>query len=718
MNKKFRSLRKKLVIKLGVTYLLALLFVFSLIIVKNTVDFNATIAETQIRLNSSLTDKGMLLIKNNSNALVGLIEDNAFSAVEEIVTNTVQSSNDIVYGIFSDIEQNNWVYSLKNADFIPFKTTIDKNSRWAHKQLEASSNNLYFDKLQIIEFSAPVISEEEVLGVIRYGLSTQELTKTIAAADKQAKVSLQQTLFALIVVGLITLLLVFWRTDRVAKQITIPLNRLTDAANIVANGQYEQKINIKTNDEIGILANNFSIMTNTIKRTIADLAKINEIGNILAKVREETTAFEEVLGGVAIQLNFQFAMIFQRDQNLTYQLLASYQTNDVDICIVSDFILKNNDVNTWLINHTDEDVFTSNIHNINENIGFSSLVLMPFGQHNDQPLYICLLSDQQGKQIEASELEFCKSIRHLLITSLQNIAMNELLEEQNKNLEDKVNQRTDELNVQNQALSKTLEELEQAQTQLIEAEKMASLGSLVAGISHEVNTPLGVSVTAASHLNKQTKEFESKFVNGKLSKSGLTVYLQSCSETTDIILTNLERAATLVQSFKQIAVDQSSDTKAKFNLKEHVEMLIVSLRPTYKTLPIDINLRGHDVEIESYPGLLNQVITNLIVNSIKHGLSDCIKGEITITVASINNLINIIVEDNGIGIPDNIKNKVFDPFFTTKRGTGGSGLGLNIVYNLIKQKLGGDISIEDNVPKGVRFIVSLPLIVNDIKQPY
>lgn len=715
MNKKFRSLRKKLVIKLGVTYLLALLFVFSLIIVKNTVDFNATIAETQIRLKNSLTDKGMLLIKNNSNALVGLIEDNAFSAVEEIVTNTVQSSSDIVYGIFSDIEENNWVYSLKNADFIPFKAVIDKNSLWAHKKLEASSSYIYFDALQIIEFAAPVMSEGEILGVIRYGLSTQELIKTIAAADKQATLSLVQTLFALIFVGVITLLLVFWRTDRVAKQITVPLNRLTDAANIVANGQYEQKINIKTNDEIGILANNFSLMTNIIKRTIADLAKINEIGSMLAKIREETKAFEEVLDGLVTQLNFQFAMIFQRDENITCKLLASHQTNDVDIPMVSDFILKNNEVKSWLVNHIDEDVFTLNIHNINSNIGFSSLVLMSFGEHDGQPLYICLLSNKQGKQIEASELEFCMSIRHLLITSLQNIAMNELLEEQNKNLEDKVNQRTEELHVQNQALSKTLEELEQAQTQLIEAEKMASLGSLVAGISHEVNTPLGVSVTAASHLNKQTKDFEFKFENGKLSKSGLAIYLQSCSETTDIILTNLERAATLIQSFKQIAVDQSSDTKAKFNLKEHLEMLIVSLRPTYKILPININLLGNDVEIDSYPGLLNQVVTNLIINSIKHGLSGCIKGEINITIEHVNNLINLVIEDDGIGIPDNIKNKVFDPFFTTKRGVGGSGLGLNIVYNLVKQKLGGDISIEDNVPKGTRFIVSLPLTVNGIK---
>ncbi|PCI63209.1 MAG: hypothetical protein COB35_00990 [Gammaproteobacteria bacterium] len=709
-TKKFRSLRKKLVIKLGITYLLALLFVFVLIIVKNTLDFNATIAESKIRLQSSLTNKGMLLVENNSNALVGLVEDNAFSAVEAIVTKTVQSSQDIVYGIFTDLDKNNWVYAFKNEQLKQFKGLVDANAVWALAQTQAISKDISVDQLQVIEFAAPVLVDGEQLGVIRYGLSTTELTETIAVANKKARQSLWQTLFALIIVGMVTLILVFLRTDKVAKQITIPLNQLTDVANIVASGQYDQTINIQTNDEIGILASNFNLMTNTINRTIADLAKINQVGNDLAKTRNEGRAFQWVLEALLTQLQFQLGLFFCSTDNSALTLRASYPENNLKLNDIETFITNHQKVNCFIHDNLDDDaILTLNITEFTHNGAFKSLVLMPFGCQNNTQIFIALLSDQAEKKVASSELAFCLSIRHLLITSLQNISMNELLAEQNKNLEKTVNQRTDELRVQNEALSNTLAELEQAQNQLVEAEKMASLGSLVAGISHEVNTPLGISVTAASHLNKVTKQFELKFSRGDLTKSGFISYMKTADETTDIILVNLERAATLIQSFKQIAVDQSSDTKTKFDLKQHLEMLICSLRPTYKILPININICGDSVEVNSYPGLLNQIVTNLVMNSIKHGLNECQQGEINIIIKQQDTVVILLIEDDGIGIPDEIKNKVFDPFFTTKRGSGGTGLGLNIVYNLVTQKLAGDIIVEDNQPKGTRFIVSFPV---------
>jgi signal transduction histidine kinase/HAMP domain-containing protein len=709
MGKKFRSLRKKLVIKLGITYLVALLFVFALIIIKNTLDFNATIADTQARLNASLINKGMILVQNNSIVLEGLVEDNAFGAVKQIVTNTVNNSNDIVYGIFSDLDRNDWAYIFAKDEFKRFKKVVDDNSLWAFKQQQPASNNIYFEQLQIIEFAAPVIVGDEELGTIRYGLSTAELTETITTANNQAAKSMKQTLLILVAIGAVTLLLVYWRTDKVARNITVPLNMLKDAANIVACGDYSQVIDIQTNDEIGILARNFNSMTNKIKRTISDLAKINHVGNELAVIRNEESTFYKILQNLVQQLEFQSGIIFMTESPLELVDISSYDMNNTKMAPIISYIKNHKEIKESLVKREISPVTISiNEQDLNNNVHYQSLVFMSFGKQDEKPLFIALLSKQANKSIASSELTFCLSISHLLVTSLKNIAMNDLLEEQNKNLEITVSQRTEELNIQNKALSNTLSELEQTQTQLIEAEKMASLGSLVAGISHEVNTPLGIAVTAASHLNQSTTEFKHKHESGNLTKSGFVSYLESTTETTQIILSNLDRAAVLIQSFKQIAVDQSSDDKAVFSLKQHIEMLVTSLRPSYKNLKIDINIYGDDFDIDFYPGPLSQIVTNLIMNSVKHGLSNCSNGEINIIIGQKDQCITLTVEDNGVGIEDNIKSKIFDPFFTTQRGVGGSGLGLNIVYNLIKQKLAGDIKIEDNIPQGARFIISLP----------
>jgi len=710
MSHEFQSLRQKLVIKLGLTYLLALVFVFVLILIKNTWDFNSTIADTQNRVNESLLDKGMLLTQNNSNALVGLVEDNAFSAVEQIISQTVLNSTDVVYGIFSDVEGNEWVKTFKEPYMEAYKSVVDGNKSWSATLNRVSSKELFFDTLRVIEFAAPVTVDGERLGQIRYGLSTAQINNTISSANEQARASLLQTLFGLFAIGLITLALTYWRTDSVARDITIPLNQLTDAANIIAAGKYQQITSINTNDEIGILTDNFNLMTNTIERTIADLAQINEIGGQLAKTRDEVNASQYVLKAMLKQLEYQVAFLFQSEKPLNLSLKSEVSLLPQDIQHLRKCVINMPEIMNYLADENRTDVlFLDDINFEQKSCQLHSLVFISFGEIDCKTLYVALINKEKSKAIDMAEIDFCFSLRHLLNTSLQNIEMNDMLEEQNKNLELIVEQRTKELSIQNETLSKTLVELEQTQSQLIEAEKMASLGNLVAGISHEVNTPLGVAVTAASHLNTRTCQFDKQFKQEQITKNEFIQFMDSTVEMSDIILTNLDRAAKLIQSFKQIAVDQSCDIECEFELKKHLEMLIVSLQPTYKTLPIDIRAQGEDFKVTSFPGVMNQIVSNLVMNSILHGLAGCEHGEVIVDIRRDDDSVIIIVSDDGKGIPDDIKKKVFDPFFTTNRGKGGTGLGLNIVYNLVTQKLKGDIHIEDMKPKGTKFVMTFPL---------
>ena len=280
----------------------------------------------------------------------------------------------------------------------------------------------------------------------------------------------------------------------------------------------------------------------------------------------------------------------------------------------------------------------------------------------------------------------------------------------NKSLEDKVNQRTEALKESNQELLATLETLHQYQGQIVENEKMASLGDMVAGVAHEVNTPIGLGVTSSSLLYDRLNEIKTAFENKTLKSSQLKRFLSDGDENLQIIMRNLQRAADLITSFKQVAVDQSSSEERRFNFKALLKEVLLTLAPQLKNTEYNIELNcPEDLIITSKPGPINQVVLNLILNSIIHGFENSGSGNITITVVLLKNLVNIQYIDNGKGIDDSVKDKIFDPFITTKRGSGGSGLGMHLVYNLITQALGGTISFESERNKGVTFDINFPI---------
>ncbi len=261
----------------------------------------------------------------------------------------------------------------------------------------------------------------------------------------------------------------------------------------------------------------------------------------------------------------------------------------------------------------------------------------------------------------------------------------------------------------NMELKISLETLEKTRDQLVQSEKMAALGELVAGVAHEINTPVGVGVTAASFLDAKTTEVKKKFASGELKRSELETYLHTVEEVSNSILINMERAAELISSFKQVAVDQSSESRRKFNLKEYINEILLSLRPRYKKTghSIDIRCEG-DIELNSYPGAFSQILNNLIMNSLVHGFQGIEKGIITADISREGKNILFVYKDNGRGMNEEEKEKVFDPFFTTRRGKGGTGLGMSIVFNLVTQTLKGSIQCESSPGSGVVFTLKFP----------
>ncbi len=288
--------------------------------------------------------------------------------------------------------------------------------------------------------------------------------------------------------------------------------------------------------------------------------------------------------------------------------------------------------------------------------------------------------------------------------------MKDTIKKQIDELEDKIEERTKELKCSNNELQETIINLKQTQTKLIEAEKMASLGGLVAGVAHEINTPIGIGLTGATHLMDINKEVLKDYEQGQLSEERFKSFLEDSNDISFQITRNLERTADLVKSFKQVAVDQSSEDKREFELKSYVEEILTSLDNIIKKTKITIKVECKErVLLNSYAGAYAQIFTNLIINSINHGFNEKQEGNITISIVREDKTVNIIYKDNGKGIKEENLTLIFEPFFTTNRSKGGTGLGLNIIYNIITTQLKGSIECSSKEGKGVSFLIKLPL---------
>ncbi|KID58310.1 hypothetical protein JF50_06445 [Pseudoalteromonas luteoviolacea] len=260
-------------------------------------------------------------------------------------------------------------------------------------------------------------------------------------------------------------------------------------------------------------------------------------------------------------------------------------------------------------------------------------------------------------------------------------------------------------------LKEAHENLQQTQDQLVQQEKMAGLGRLVSGVAHEINTPLGISITASSHAMKELGECQGLFDSSKLTKNKLHAFLEVMNESLYLLESNLSRAAQLVKNFKQVAVDQSIEERGEVNLGQYLEDTLMSLKPKWKHTEIVVETDFDDSTVLStYPGAFAQVLTNLIENAVRHGFEEGKKaGKIDISLQRTASHIEWCFEDNGVGMSKETLAKVFDPFYTTRRSAGGTGLGMHIVYNIVTQKLHGEITCHSAHNQGCRFVIKLPI---------
>lgn len=552
---------------------------------------------------------------------------------------------------------------------------------------------IYNEKLEGIAYAndllkvtdSPIYNENQQIGIVSIGI-----TQYYRQASLKNDIFLTLGGIAAAVVFLWTL--ITWAVFRVTR----PLAELEAGTEEIAKGHFEKRLDVSSKDEIGRLAAKFNGMTENLEQMMAERDRILDA----LRLSEE-----------------KFAKAFQ------------YSAEIIGIIGYSDKkYIEINDIYVETLGYSREEV-----------IGHTSV---EFGLWDDDEeyaeVYDALQTEGAFKNFEMHwksksqkhHVGLCSGVlaeignRLCLIIVWHDIterkkAEDELLQARNS-LELKVEERTSELNAMNQELRATneelfdaMEQLKNTQAHLIQSEKLAALGGLVAGVAHEINTPIGVSITAVSYLEKMNLEFKQLYETNALKKKTFEEYMAHIDESTNMIMLNLDRAAKLVNSFKQVSIDQSSEHQRVFNVYSYLTELLSSLHPKLKTVKQTVRVEcDESLQIDSYPGSLAQIVTNFIMNALLHAFKPEDEGEMLIKIYMENKNMVLEFEDNGKGMDKEVISRIYEPFFTTKRGpSGGTGLGLHIVYNIVIQKFNGSIVCNSTVDKGTKFVIKFPVVV-------
>ena len=438
------------------------------------------------------------------------------------------------------------------------------------------------------------------------------------------------------------------------------------------------------------------------------LLEIGRTSTSCSDITEFIRAVHRALGRIMYAANFYVALSDREDGTVRFVYFVDESDEGPPLNQPVALASPDESPTAWVIEHRETLVVTAADFKARLNFGAGSAAEHWIG---------CPLLDQQHMPLGAiviqsytSENTYSVEDQDLfgVIANHVSVALQSL--QSMDRLERAVHERTLRLEEQNAATNIALTQLQQAQGELVRQEKLASLGRLVAGVAHEINTPLGICVTATSHLVEELRLTRQELGNGEMTEDSLNSFLDIVDQSLRIMTTNTQRAAALVRSFKQVAVDQSSDDIRSFNLRTYLNEVLLSLQPKLKGRPVKVEVDcPADLVLESYPGAVSQIVTNMLMNSLVHGFEERDQaGTISIRAALAGDVVAFSYADDGAGMDSDTLDKLFDPFFTTKRGNGGSGLGAHILFNLVTGPLGGSVHVESAPGEGLRYELSFP----------
>lgn len=558
----------------------------------------------------------------------------------------------------------------------------------AHPDPEYGQRQISLSHLAIFQHpqNAKVYSDSFVLNNQRYfGTHIEMLAPawSIIVAEQESVTTavLFSTMRSWFVAMIIILVLALFIAKRRSKEFSERFSFLNQQANDITQGSYKPAQHPTRITEFKDLSDNLEAMADAIEKREQSLqTKELQLRNTL-----ESTPI------IAIQWYDDEGRI--RYWNKASERFFGFSSEEAEGQVLGNLILE-----PLAASH-----FVQHLNMVAERKASNREFELPFQNKSGQPgqvlatlfripsqegrdMYACMMTDvTQQRQAEAN-------IRML-----------------NMELEKRVEERTQELQAANTELKDTVDALNNTMEQLVQSEKLASLGSLVAGVAHELNTPIGNARMASSTLHDFSKEITQQLQDGSIKKSALERFLEDAMSATGITSRNLERASELISSFKQVAADQSSSLRREFYLDELVHENLVTLHPQTKKKPIDIEVQVEpDLAMNSYPGPLGQVLSNLILNAEIHAFEEGQKGHIRISAEKRGQQVSLQVADDGSGIDPALLSKVFDPFYTTKLGQGGSGLGLHIVHNIVSEVLGGQIDVHSKHGEGSTFTLIIP----------
>jgi PAS domain S-box-containing protein len=513
----------------------------------------------------------------------------------------------------------------------------------------------------------PVEQAGERIGWLRLRASLKPLEEALAV---QAGIML-----TIVGVSIIVSMVIAFTVQRVFAG---PILRLAEAAREVSQTRnYGLRVQAYGHDEVGVLVQDFNAMLDQIARADAEIKKAEERFRLTVEAAPNAMV---VVGrdGLISLVNTQMEQLFGYPR-------AELIGEPVEKLVPARF----RDDHPTL-----RKAFSSQPRARSMGVGRELFGLTRDGREVPIEVGLSPIETPEGTAVLSSIIDITERKR----AEQEMVQLNRSLEQQ-----------VTETARTNRELEVAMGKLREAQTQLVQAEKLASLGALVAGIAHEINTPVGVGVTAASTLQARAASLREMYEKDALRRSDLDRFVALADESTHIILRNLQRAADLIHSFKQVAVDQSSGERRRFALRGYIDEILLSLRPKLKATSHVVEVDcPEDIVLDTFPGAIAQIVTNFVTNSLIHGFEGVPTGHIRIAIHHAGDGLTLKYSDDGRGIsPDHLP-RIFDPFFTTKRGVGGSGLGLHIVYNLVTQLLGGTIQAASEPGKGAAFTILLP----------